>query len=279
MMKQTPVIVTDSTCDLPLQETEALQVEMLSLKVVFGSEVYEDKRTITNEEFYKKLESSKALPTTSLVSVGDFLDVFARHKQESIVVLTLSAKFSGTHQSAVVAKEMTGREDIYIVDTETISIALGMLVKQAVILRDEGADAQKIAAQIAEDSKRLRIYGIFDTLHYLVKGGRLSGVQGFVGSVLALKPILTIVHGNLSSIAKARGMAAAIRSLVEILQHTDIIDTEMPVSFAHSGNPAKMLELKKQLKIKQSDGEYTLGSVVGTHAGPGAIIVAFFIAL
>src|SRR5665647_864225 len=279
MNKQIPVIVTDSTCDLSLQETEALHVEMLSLKVVFGTEVYEDKRTITNEEFYQKLESSKALPTTSLVSVGDFLDTFAQHKQENIVVLTLSAKLSGTYQSAVVAKEMTGREDIYIVDTETISIALGMLVKLAAKLRDEGASAQQIVAQITEDAKRLRIYGIFDTLHYLVKSGRLSGFEGFLGSVLALKPILTIVHGNLSSIAKARGMDAAIRSLVEILQHTDIIDTNMPVSFAHSGNPVKMLELKRQLKITQSDGEYIMGSVVGTHAGPGAIIVAFFIAL
>ncbi len=277
-MKQPPVIITDSTCDLSLQEAEALQVEMLSLKVVFGSEVYEDKRTISNEEFYEKLAASKALPTTSLISVGDFLDAFARHKQESIVVLTLSAKLSGTYQSAVVAKEMTGREDIYLVDTATITIALGMLVKLAAKLRDQGAEAPQIAAQIAEDARRLRIYGIFDTLHYLVKGGRLSGMQGFLGSVLALKPILTIVHGNLNSIGKARGMDAAIRTLVEILQHTDIIDTEMPVSFAHSGNPLKMLELKKQLKIKKADGEYILGSVVGTHAGPGAIIVAFFIA-
>ena len=274
---KTPIIVCDSTCDLSLEETQALDVIMLSLKVNFGPESYEDKRTITNEEFYEKLEKSEELPTTSLINVGDFLNVFAQYPNEDIVVLTISSKLSGTYQSAVIAKDQLGRDDIYLVDTSTTAIGLGLLVNIAAQKRDEGMSAKEIATYIQEISKRVRIFAILDTLKYLVKGGRLSSVQGAIGSMLTLKPIITLQDGLVKNIAKSRGMDAAIKNVVEMIDTQEKIDRSMPMAFCHAGNLPALKKLVAKLG-GDPDAEYGyLGSVVGTHTGPGTIAVAYFV--
>jgi len=271
-----PIIMTDSTCDLTLEQANALGIEMLSLKVNFDQESYDDKRTISSEEFYGKLKQNKNLPTTSLIGVGDFLQAFSKYPKEEIVVITLSSKLSGTFQSAEMAKEELGRQDIYLVDSGTITVGLALLVKLAVKMRDEGKSGSEIAVQICQYAKRTKMYGVMDTLLYLVKGGRLSGVQGALGSVFSLKPVLTIVDGSLSSIAKARGMDKGLQTMLEYINKDGNLDPAMPVGFAHSLNIPKLRQLQEMMKPRITDGEYVLGSVVGTHAGPGAVIVAFF---
>ena len=271
-----PIIMTDSTSDLTLEQASALKIEMLSLKVNFDQESYDDKRTISSEEFYGKLKQSKNLPTTSLIGVGDFLQAFSKFPKEEIVVITLSSKLSGTYQSAEMAKEELGRNDIYLIDSGTITVGLALLVKLAVKMRDEGKSGNEIAAQIRQYAKRTKIYGVMDTLLYLVKGGRLSGVQGALGSVFSLKPVLTIVDGSLSSIAKARGIDKGLQTMLDYIHKDGNLDPSMPVGFAHSLNIPKMHQLQEMMKPNIIDGEYVLGSVVGTHAGPGAVIVAFF---
>jgi len=271
-----PIIMTDSTCDLTLEQANALKIEMISLKVNFDQESYDDKRTISSEEFYGKLKQSKNLPTTSLIGVGDFLQAFSKYPKEEIVVITLSSKLSGTYQSAEMAKEELGRKDIYLVDSGTITVGLALLVKLAVKLKDDGKSGSEIAAQIRQYAKRTKIYGVMDTLLYLVKGGRLSGVQGALGSVFSLKPVLTIVDGSLSSIAKARGIDKGLQTMLDYINKDGNLDPDMPVGFAHSLNIPKLRQLQEMMKPKITDGEYVLGSVVGTHAGPGAVIVAFF---
>lgn len=271
-----PIIMTDSTCDLTLEQANALNIEMLSLKVNFDQESYDDKRTISSEEFYGKLKQSKNLPTTSLIGVGDFLQAFSKYPKEEIVVITLSSKLSGTYQSAEMAKEELGRNDIYLIDSGTVTVGLALLVKLAVKMRDEGKSGNEIAAQIRQYAKRTKIYGVMDTLLYLVKGGRLSGVQGALGSVFSLKPVLTIVDGSLSSIAKARGIDKGLQTMLDYINKDGNLDPAMPVGFAHSLNIPKLRQLQEMMKPKIIDGEYVLGSVVGTHAGPGAVIVAFF---
>lgn len=271
-----PIIMTDSTCDLTLEQANALNIEMLSLKVNFDQESYDDKRTISSEEFYGKLKQSKNLPTTSLIGVGGFLQAFSKYPKEEIVVITLSSKLSGTYQSAEMAKEELGRKDIYLVDSGTVTVGLALLVKLAVKMKDDGKSGSEIAAQIRQYAKRTKIYGVMDTLLYLVKGGRLSGVQGALGSVFSLKPVLTIVDGSLSSIAKARGIDKGLQTMLDYINKDGNLDPAMPVGFAHSLNIPKLRQLQEMMKPKIIDGEYVLGSVVGTHAGPGAVIVAFF---
>ena len=271
-----PIIITDSTCDLSLEQVNAIGVEMLSLKVNFDQESFEDKRTISSEDFYAKLKQSKNLPTTSLVGVGDFLEIFQKYPDQEIIVMTLSSKLSGTYQSAEMAKEELGRNNIYLIDSGSISVGLAMLVKMAAKMRDEGKAGSDIASQIRQYSKRVKMYAVMDTLLYLVKGGRLSGVQGALGSVFSLKPILTIVDGSLSNIGKARGMDKGLQTMVDYIQKDGNLDPNMPVGFAHSLNIPKMKLVEEMMKPRIIDGEYVLGSVVGTHAGPGAVVVGFF---
>jgi DegV family protein with EDD domain len=270
-------IITDSTCDLSLEELKALDVTMLSLKVNFGLDSFEDKREITNEEFYEKLKSSKELPTTSLVGVGDFIEVFERFPDDSIVVITIASKLSGTYQSAMTAKQDLGRDDIYIVDSGSVAMALGMLVKFAAQMRDKGVPADKIYEEITKMASKVRIFAALDTLQYLVKGGRLSGMQGAIGSVLSFKPIVSIEDGVVSSVAKARGMKAAVQRVVEMVKSNPEVNFEMPISFAHSGNMAMLDVLVEQMDVPNFGGKYYLGSIVGTHSGPGAVAIAYFL--
>ena len=269
-------IITDSTCDLTLEELKRLDVEMLSLKVNFGKEEFLDKRTITDDEFYKKLKKSKDLPTTTLISIGEFQETFDRYPTEEIVVLPISSKLSGTYQSAMMAKEMTGRSDIYVVETSSVTLCLGLLVRQAVLMNQQGVDGQTIAEKIKELSKRVKVYAMIDTLKYLVKGGRLTGVQGALGEMLNVKPLITVEDGAIKNIGKARGTKAARSRLVEMVTKERQIDWEMPVVFAHTNNKELLKELMEDLQQKDNPEIHIIGAVVGTHVGPGAIAAVFF---
>ncbi|MEG1650400.1 MAG: DegV family protein [Oscillospiraceae bacterium] len=272
------IILTDSTCDIGISELNALHVEMLSVKVSFGTDEYADKRGITNEEFYNRLEQCDELPTTTLINIGEFIEAYDRFKHDDIVVITLSSKLSGTYQSAVAACSMSHRDNIFVVDSATVSGGLALLVKQAVKLRDEGFGAREIADKIELLKGRVRTIAMIDTLKYLVKGGRLSGVSGAVGSVLGIKPICSIENGVVNNIAKARSVGCAINEIVRIVTMDKPIDRLLPHIYVHTNNDNAMNQLID--KLDSADGasfdRYMIGSVVGTHAGPGAVAVCYF---
>ncbi|NLN83985.1 MAG: DegV family protein [Firmicutes bacterium] len=270
------IIITDSTCDLTIEQADAMNIEMLSLKVIFDDQSYDDKRTITSEEFYQRLKASKKLPTTSQVSINQYVEAYQKYPDEDIVVLTLPQQLSGTYQSAIIALEQVERDNIYIYDTGTLSVGLAMLIKQAVKMRDQGKSGLEILNEIKKLAARIKIYAVMDTLLYLVKGGRLSSMQGALGSIFSLKPVLTVENGALSTLARVRGFDKGMQTIVDIIKTKDNLDPAMPVGFAHSMNPKKLQKLKEMVNPKIVDGEYILGSVLGTHAGPGAVIVAFF---
>ena len=266
-------IITDSTSDLSLEQARQAGIEMVPLKVSFGSEEYIDKFTITNEEFYEKLKASDVLPTTTLVSPQQFLEVFNRYPDDDLVGIFISNKLSGTYQSAVMAKEESGRENIYLLDSGTASCGLALLLEQAVRLKDDGLTAAEIAERIGALAPRVEIYAIFNTLKYLVKGGRLSGAQGLLGSMLGIKPVLSVRHGALSTLGKERGMKKASDFVLERLRSLPDFDGGMPVAFAHSDNATDLDYLRQHFP---EGTVYGMGSVVGTHAGPGAVMIAFF---
>ncbi|HWQ57864.1 MAG TPA: DegV family protein [Clostridia bacterium] len=269
------LIIADSTCDLTLGQANELDVEMLSLSVNFGEESYLDKRTLTNEEFYKKLAAAPELPTTSLLNPDDFIGAFNAHPNEEIVVLTLSKKLSGTYQSAVIAQEATGREDIYLVDTGTVSAAMGMLVRRAAWMNREGVHAADIALAMESLAARSRLMGVVDTLHNLVKGGRLGKVSGYVGGMLNIKPVLTIDDGEVKPVLKARGDRDAFEKMRALVFERYPVDTKLPVAFACSAGGEERLALF--MKTLGLTGPVSaIGSVVGTHAGAGTIMIAYF---
>ena len=266
-------IVVDSTCDMTLEEAKSLNVSVMVLKVFFGEEGFRDKIDLTSQAFFEKLKASPLMPTTTMVTPEDFLREFEAHPNEDILVITISSLLSGTGQSAWVARAESARGDIFIVDSGSATIGHLILTRLAARLRDEGKTAREIAATLDRVKPRLRIFAAVDTLKYLVKGGRLSGAAGALGTILSLKPILQVRDGKVTGIDKARGSRAAIRKLARLIER-EPIDRNLPVAYAHSGDEAALLELSGALGVEAPAS--WLGSVVGAHAGPGAVAVAYF---
>ncbi len=269
-------IITDSTSDLSPEYCARRNIEMLSLRVSFGAEEYLDKRTITNAEFYDRLAACRELPKTSMLSIGDFEEVFHRFSDEEIVVILISSELSGTYQSAVMAREDAKRGDIYIIDSRVAAVALGLLVETACRLRDAGRPAGEVAREVERLSGKVRLYGAVDTLHYLIKGGRLPKTVGMVAEALHFKPIMTLENGKLVKKETARGKKAAIDRLIRIAQEESKIDPALPIGFAGFNNPAELGQLKAAFPGFQDSMVLEIGSVIGTHVGTGGLIIAFF---
>lgn len=273
-------IITDSTADQIPAVKDRLTV--VPLTVHFGDEEYIDGVTITHKEFYEKLVETDVMPSTSQAAPAAFAQVFEQVQAagDSAVVLTLSSTLSGTFQSAMIAAQ--DFENIYVVDTGTTAIGAGILAELALTLADSGMDACSIAQQLEQEKKHVRVIAMVDTLEYLKKGGRISRTAAFAGGVLNIKPVLAIADGEISMLGKARGSRQGNNLLVTEIQKTGGVDFAKPVLLGYTGLSDVLL--KKYMEDSKALWEagtdilrYTaIGSVIGTHAGPGAIAAAFF---
>lgn len=274
-------IIVDSTADLLPQYRQ--QVEVVPLTVCFGAEEFVDGVTIDHRSFYEKLVESDVLPTTSQATPDAFSRVFARVSAEghSAVVLTLSSKLSGTCQSAMIAA--IEYENIYVVDTGTVAIGSGILTQLALTLAAEGLEAKEIAARLEEEKKNIRVIAMVDTLEYLKKGGRISPAVALAGGILNIKPVLSVKDGEIVMLGKARGSRQGNNLLIQQIQMTGGIDFTKPLLMGYTGLTdaylLKYIEDSRHLWAQGTeDLPYTMiGSVIGTHAGPGAIAAAFFV--
>ena len=273
-------IIVDSTADLMPEYKE--RVSVVPLTVHFGDQEYIDGVTIDHKTFYEKLVESDVLPTTSQATPDAFMKEFDKVKEagESAVVITVSSKLSGTYQSATIAA--SEYENIYIVDSGTAAMGSGILVELAFELLDSGMSAEEIAKTLEEEKKKIIIVALVDTLEYLKKGGRVSKTVAFAGSVLNIKPVLSVVDGEINMLGKARGSKMGNNLLVQEIEKAGGIDFAKPVMLGYSGLSdallLKYIEDSKHIWEGNLDEvRYTtIGSVIGTHAGPGAVIIAFF---
>ncbi len=273
-------IIVDSTADL-MPELKA-RVSVVPLTVHFGEEEYIDGVTIDHKTFYEKLVESDVLPTTSQASPDAFLQEFetVRAAGDSAVVITLSSAFSGTYQSAVIAANED--ENIFIVDSGTAAMGSGILVELAFRMLDAGMGAKDIAAALEEEKKKIVIVALVDTLEYLKKGGRISKTVAFAGSVLNIKPVLSVINGEIRMLGKARGSKMGNNLLVQEIEKAGGVDFSKPVLLGYSGISDALLQKYIEDSRHIWEGNLpevrftTLGSVIGTHAGPGAVVVAFF---
>lgn len=273
-------IIVDSTADL-MPEFKS-RVHTVPLTVNFGDEEYIDGVTIDHKTFYEKLIESDVLPTTSQATPDSFIKEFEKAKEakEAVVVITLASKFSGTYQSATIAAQ--DYENIYIVDSCTAAMGSGILVELAFRLLDEGKTAQEIAKILEEEKKKIIIVALVDTLEYLKKGGRISKTVAFAGNVLNIKPVLSVIDGEINMLGKARGSKMGNNLLVQEIDKAGGIDFSKPVLLGYSGISDALLQKYIEDSRHIWDGNlnevrYTsVGSVIGTHAGPGAVVVAFF---
>lgn len=273
-------IVTDSTSDIPEQLRQQYGIEMVPLKVHFGTETYYDAVTIQPGEFYDKLASSAKLPTTSQPSPADFLELYKRvggADGADIVSIHLSSAMSGTYQSAVLAKSMLeGDVRVEVVDSKSASFGIGLLVLEAAKAAEQGKSASEIVAHIESIRQQMRIYFLVGTLDYLQKGGRIGKAAALFGSLLNIKPILTIdSEGEVSSVDKVRGVKKAMSRIVDMLK-ADFGDRRLQLTVAQASAREAADEFAELLRgsFDISDLSFTeVGPVIGTHAGPGTIAV------
>ena len=273
-------IIIDSTTDLAPELRG--QVEVVPLTVSFGTEEYIDGVTITHEEFYSKLIENDVLPTTSQATPAAFAEVFEEVAAagDSAVVITLASQFSGTCQSARIAAE--DYDNIYVVDSGSVTLGAGILAEYALHCARSGMTAAEIAGLLEKKKEDICLIAMLDTLEYLKKGGRISAAVAFAGGLLNIKPVVNVKDGVINMLGKARGSKQGNNLLVQEIEKTGGIDFDMPILLGYSGLSDALL--KKYITDSAplwENGIDTLryasiGSVVGTHAGPGAIAAAFF---
>ena len=273
-------LIIDAGSDLTVAQAKELDVTLIPMSVRFGSEEYLSGVDITNEEFYNRLTKEKELPTTSQPTPYAFEEVYQQvvDAGDEAVVLCVSSALSGTYQSACIAAD--GLEDrIFVVDTRAVSVAEKILLDYAISLRNHGANAQAIAAELEKKKEDVCVFGAVETLEYLIKGGRLSKTAGAVGSVLGIRPVLHLVDGALEVAGKARGAKAAITMTHQFISDVGI-DFTMPCGLGYTGNDPKVLSPFLEAQNASWSGQdipvYKVGSTVGTHTGPGLFLVAFF---
>lgn len=277
-------ILVDSASDLEQQDAQTLGVTVLPLQIRFGSEEYLDGVSLTHREFFEKLIETDELPQTSQINEYRFDEVFASLTADGseVIAITLSSKLSGTHASAVkAAKKYAGK--VIVVDSLNACIGERILLEYAVRLVGEGKlTAAQIAEELDEKKGKIQLLAVLDTLKYLRKGGRISSVTAIAGEMLSIKPVISVVRGEVKLVGKAMGSKKGNNLLTQLVRDCGGIDFTMPYVLGYSGLSDEFL--KKY--IRDSDAlwkGYTdhvpyhmIGSTIGTHVGPGAIAVAFF---
>lgn len=273
-------IITDSICDVPEYYVKKYNIRIMPLIVHFGEESYKDGVDLTLGEFLKKLEKSEILPTTSQVPPLEFYEAFKEETDagNEIIAILGSSELSGTYNSAVMAKKQLNKEEIYVIDSRGVTLGAGMLVIKAARLADQGLSAEEITRSIEDAKLRMKYLLILDTLKYLQKGGRLSLPASVLGSILNIKPILTVIDGKLELFEKSRGIKKAIASVMNTIKEKGWTLDDKIIGINHIADEEhmKMLEeeILKEYKVKEIiRGE--VGSVIATHGGPGAVALYF----
>ena len=275
-------ILVDSTFDFTEEELAALGLEVVRMRVLFGDEEFVDGLNITPRGFYERLIESDALPTTSQAAPADFAEAFERltANGDELVCLTISSKLSGTYQSAMIAAaDFEGR--VRVVDTLNVALGAQILARYALRLASGGLGMDEVAGELERVKGRVHIIALLDTLEYLKRGGRISAAAAAVGGVFSIKPVITIRDGAVAVIGKARGSKNGENLLSQLIEKYGV-DFSMPYVLGYTGLSDALLQKYKADSARLWVGYAKdlpvsiVGSVVGTHAGPGAIAVAFF---
>ena len=274
-------IMTDSASDLlPPHRPE---VTVLPMDVTFGGETYQDGVNLTHHQFYEKLIEGEDLPVTSQIPPARCEEAFRQAVEagETVVAVVLSARLSGTYQSAcIAAEEFPGK--VFVVDSANATIGELILVERALELLDQGLDAPAIAARLEEEKGDIRLVALLDTLEYLKRGGRVSASVALVGGLLAIKPVVAVQEGEVVVLGKARGSKNGNNLLVQEIEKTGGVDFSRPYRLGYAGLDGGLLQkyIADSAALWTDHADHlpigTVGGTIGTHVGPGAIAVAFF---
>jgi len=268
-------VVTDSTSDLPVDIAKQHGVSVVPLNVHIEDETYFDGVTISADEMYRRLPDQKVIPTTSAPSVGTFLEKYEElaKTHDEIISIHLSSKLSLTHNSAVQAVAELGSNGprIEVIDTAQASMALGFTAVQVAEAIASGSTLDEVVALAKSASERAVFIGMVDTLEYLVRGGRIGKAQGFAGSILRVKPILTIREGEAHPLERARNRKKGIARVKSLVAEYAPLEK---LSILYTTDEVDAQEIANEVASYEPDGEPVvaqLGPVVGNYLGPGML--------
>jgi DegV family protein with EDD domain len=266
-------VVCDSTADLDAPYATAHDVAVVPLRVIFGEAEFRDGVDMSTADFYQRMLVDPHHPRTSQPTPAQFEEVFRRVGSDgaAIVCTTISADLSGTYGSALQARAALPELDIRVVDSRTVGPTHTAAVEVAVALRDQGADADAVLAALARLREEQRLFFALETLEYLHRGGRIGGAQALLGTVLSIKPILTVTDGKIEAVDRVRTYPRALNRLVEEVAAAARAWGPTKVIAAHAARPETAQIVAE--RVAEITGEFPrvveIGAVLGCHAGPG----------
>jgi fatty acid kinase fatty acid binding subunit len=269
-VKRSFAVVTDSTADLPDEWRERYDIEVVPLKVLFGSETFRDRIDITDDEFFRRLASATKLPTTSAPSPGEFAEVFTRlaKDHDGCISIHIGAQLSATAEAARVGAQSVDGFTVNVIDSETVTMPMAFLCRTAA----QCESLQEATAAVKARVPKCRVLALLDTLRYLEMGGRLNRAQAMIGTMLDLKPLLLVADGEMpKAVDRVRTRSRAISRMVEHFRGDAPVED---VAVMHAQAPEEAAEIAARLRKELRDYEISIGEigcVLGTHTGPKAL--------
>jgi len=273
-------IIADSGCDLERSYAEELGVYIIPMIVYFDDEFYYDRVTITTEEFYEKLKTFKGLPKTTQITPARFIEEFKKFLDDGyhIIYISFSSGLSGTYQSALVAREELGEENIDVIDSKGASVGYGLMVREAALMLKEGKTREEIIDRITFMRDRMEYIFAVGNLEMLKRGGRISSSKALIGNLLNIKPILQFDNGYIVPYDKVRGEKAIIKKMIETMQERGYEIEKQVIGLNYSRNLDFCMQLKEEIERTFNVKEFVIseiGPTIGSHVGEGTTSVFF----
>ena len=277
-------LVIDSAADINQEEAGKLGIRCMPIQVRIGDEEFLDGVNLQHREFYEKLIESADLPKTSQINEFRWEEKFAELTAggDEVIAITLSSKLSGTYGCAVKAAKKFGGK-VLVVDSLNACIGERILCDYALrLINAGGLSAEEIVKELNSAKLKIKVLAVLDTLKYLKKGGRISAAAAFAGELLAIKPVVAVIGGEVKCVGKAMGSKKGNNLLMQLIDKCGGIDFDMPYALGYSGLSDEYL--KKYLRDSEAlwKGKsddipvYTVGCTIGTHVGPNGVVVSFF---
>ena len=275
-------ILTDSGSDINQLEADKMGIHLMPIPITFGETEYLDGVNLMPTEFYDLLEKSDELPVTSQITPYKYEEVFEKltANGDQLIVITLSSKISGTYQNAKnTAEKFKGK--VFVIDSLNACIGQRLITQYALKLSQEGLSAEEIVEKVETAKTRVRLIAMIDTLKYLKKGGRISAAAAAIGGLVNLKPMISVIDGEVKVVGKTIGAKKAMQFINKEVEAKGGVNFDMPYGVLWSGNSSANLENWLQengsrFGLEGTEKKYCLGGTIGTHIGSGAVGVAFF---
>ncbi len=280
-------ILTDSASDIDIEEAKNLGIDFVPMKVQFGQEEFLDGVNLSHKEFFEKLIENNEFPKTSQINEFQFNEKFEELTKDGsqLLVITISSKLSGTYNSAVqAAKKFKGK--VFVLDSLNVCIGERILVQYAIrLVKENKLSITEIYDELNNKKDKIQLMAVLDTLKYLRKGGRISAFTAFAGNLLSIKPVISVIKGEIKLVGKAIGSKKSNNLLNQLVEKCGGIDFSMPYGLVYSGLSDEYLQkyladseqlYKGHVKDMKSIPSYMIGSAIGTHVGPNAVGVAFY---